>query len=165
MKRLILLLLLISVGLNLGLGWRLRQIEDRLHPRSESTMKQPRHGAGRSGDILSGPQGMARFEDLGLTADQHDRLQAMREEHRTDMLSRRDRLMASRDELHEVLSTGGLDRDRITEIRRRHGREQANLDSLVTERLLQELEILTPEQRTRYLEKMPWRRLGSGGRR
>lgn len=40
---------------------------------------------------------------------------------------------------------------------------QATLDSTIAESLLREAALLTPEQRARYVERLPWRRHGPRG--
>jgi Spy/CpxP family protein refolding chaperone len=54
----------------------------------------------------------------------------------------------------------GLIRATITEL----GQEQAVLDSLVAETMLQEMAVLEPHQRERYLEMFPFEREGRGQR-
>ncbi len=163
MKRLTLFLLLISLGLNVGLGVRMYQAGKSVPPWAGGKGMAPRSEEGQRWNRRPGRGGhprQAMFKDLDLSVDQQSQLTAMREEHREDMFEQRQNLGEFRQELRTLLQAKVLDRERIAAIRSRHGHEQARLDSLVTERLLQELEILTPEQRERYLDRMPWRGCG-----
>jgi Spy/CpxP family protein refolding chaperone len=163
MKRLTLFLLLISLGLNFGLGMRMYQARKSMPPWAEGKGMAPRSEEGQRWNRRPGRGGhqrQAMFEDLNLSDDQQSQLTAMRDEHREDMFEQRQHIGEVRQELRTLLQAKVLDRERIAAIRSHHGHEQARLDSLVTERLLQELEILTPEQRERYLDHMPGRGWG-----
>lgn len=166
MKRPLLFLLLASLGLNVGLGIRALR-DDAPVPEARGLREGRRHpgpehgGPGRPGRRFPGAE---RFQGLELSADQEARLQALRDDHFAVMRRHRTDLDAFRDEMRALFGADVVDRARVAEVRRRHGRLQAELDSLVTEQLLRELEVLTPGQRRLYLERMPWRGFGPGGR-
>jgi len=165
MKRLPWFLLLLSLGLNVGLGWRALRA-DRETPRVEWRRGGRAGGPeapGHSGRGHRG-QGLERFNDLDLSEAQRARLEELRADHWEVMADHRRRLDAFRGEMRALFEAPVIDRERLGEVRRRHARLQAELDSLVTEHLLRELEVLSPEQRGLYLERMPWRRPGPGRR-
>jgi len=181
MKRLLWLVLLLSLGLNVGLGMRVLRGDDaaertewRDGPRRDGPDGPGRRGGRGGPDGPGGPEGpggrdrrgpgLERFRDLDLSQDQRDALQALWNSNWTVMNENRERLDAIREAMRELFAQPELDRGRVTEARRHHGRLQAELDSLVTEQLLREMEILTPEQRRDYLESMPWRKPDRGPR-
>lgn len=162
MRRWLWFLLLLSLGLNVGLGLRVSR-----DPEEHRVFRRGRGGEQREGrghaDRREGPGNpfsMERFRDLGLSDAQRHRLETLLDEYKGRLAERRKGLRGHRSELRGLLCDPDIDRERIAETRRRHGRLQADLDSLVTEMLLSELEVLTPDQRRRYLERMPWRKFG-----
>lgn len=177
MKRLMVILLLLSVGLNVGLFLRVSGDRD---DRPWAEDRGPRVGPGEGpGDGFGEGRGEgrgqgrdgrrpgaeARYEGLDLTDEQHDRLMALREVRHETAGRRRTEMRELFDTMQDLLLAEALDREAVDEVRRRMAVARAEIDSLVAEQLIRELEIMTPEQRARYLERMPWDRFGKGRRR
>jgi Spy/CpxP family protein refolding chaperone len=172
------LVLLVSLGLNLGLGIRL------LGDREPSSGRREASRGGdvrRSGHRWAEQDSFAReqmfdrrldriAEALELAPGQRE---VFREVHlKTGRLLMRKRVLISekRDQLQALVTGDGIDQERIRGVIADLGQEQAILDSLVAETMLQEMEVLDPGQRERYLEMLsfgkggPGHRRGSGGR-
>lgn len=183
MKRLGWLVLLISLGLNLGLGYRLLTAEgdpDRERPRFEG---RSWHGHGPRPEGRPGPDGppdmaaadrdSSRWlrimagrlrrvaERLDLTPGQMDVFRRAHQENAAGLLAQRREVERARARLHAVISGGAAEPDSVRHAIQDVGRQQAVLDSLITETMLEELKVLEPEQRARYLEILPVLR-GSG---
>jgi len=166
------LLLALSLGLNAGLLFT--AISHHAAAPSGSTSEDPPR-----------PLGLHRLEQmsrrLGLHADQREQMRAIVEEMMPKILEQRAAVRGARHELHETLRPpdphsdfeAAMEPSSMRDLVRRISREQAILDSLVAEVMLREAQVLTPEQRQRYFEAMPWgphpdfhghRRRGSRGR-
>ena len=175
-KYLVWVLLLVSLGLNAALlirildrpekpVWR-RDMGPHGHavgPRAGNDGPGPRDG----GERPDGSGGMGegrRFTGLDLSEDQHERLQELRGGWQVQMDPLRRDMQTLFAEMRDLLTDESIDRERVGAARRRLAAIRAEVDSLVSEHLLEELELLTPEQRDRYLERMPWERFGGGAR-
>lgn len=168
MKRLLWILLILSISLNIGLLVRLSTDQP------AERWSQDRHrGAGRGpGD---GPRGQGpgdmpddprRFEGLGLTGEQLDRLAELRAGNPMEMGVRREEMRELFGTLHGLMKAETIDRAAVNAARQRLGAVRAEVDSLVSEHLIAELEVLSVEQRETYLQRMPWDRFRKGmGRR
>lgn len=168
MRKLLWILLLVSVGLNIGLLVRSNR-GSMIRPwQRDVACPLPGPGMGAEhpdpGHDGPGPDGPGRFQALGLSEDQHDRLRALREADRPLVAERREAMREVMTEMRALMAAEHLDRGRVTELRRRMALIRAEMDSLVADRLLDELEILEPAQRERYLRRMPWERFGRGMR-
>lgn len=193
MKKGWLLILLVSLGLNLGLGLRMLQIrreepprpgemmrhrlEDRMEDRMEGRLEGrpedqggPAHAladSGRWGDFAK--QRLQRMaERLDLSPDQITLLSRAQETR--GPLLHRNRLQVERIRLslHEMMQADPVDEARVRAAIADLSRRQTALDSLATEALLQEIQILEPNQRERYLRMLPLqggRPMAGGGRR
>jgi len=177
MKKVLVLLLLISLGLNLGLGLTLlrNQPAERPSPGSWGAHDGPHPEGGpppEGGPGQGNPFGKnflerkLRFlEDrLDLDGAQLAALRQVHEDASTGVRSQAERVRAARLQLREAAGAP-LEED-LRGLIAHVGQEQARLDSLVTEVMFQELDILDREQRRKYLDLMPANRFeGRYGRR
>jgi Spy/CpxP family protein refolding chaperone len=173
MKRIWILILFISLGLNLGLGFRL--LKDPGGGRESSHLEKGRNSRrfeGRWADRDSTTrQEMfnrridAMADRLGLDSEQREVFRRVHIE--TGRLLMRKRIIISekRDLLHDLVTREEVDQDGIRRAIAELGQEQAVLDSLVAETVLQEMAVLTPEQRAGYLEMLSFEMDGPRGRR
>ncbi len=175
MRRMGWLVLLISLGLNLGLGFRLWKATD-AGPREERTERW----SGRRGSSThrEGERGLReRFptdqgdtsawrgimtrrldrmaERLDLTPEQVQFLHGSQEANFPRFMDQRVQLEAARDRLHGIIVQAEVDPDSVRTAIRTVGLQQARFDSLITEALLKEMEVLEPAQRTGYLQLLP----------
>jgi Spy/CpxP family protein refolding chaperone len=67
--------------------------------------------------------------------------------------------------LRDLVGSPEIDREGVRAAITELGQQQAVLDSLVAETVLQELEVLSPDQRERYLEMLALEGSGRGGLR
>lgn len=173
MKRIWVLILFISLGLNLGLGLRMfrdpgpagrgmrterdgksRRAEGRWADRDSTTrLEMFNRRVDHMGDVLE------------LDAGQREVFRRVHTE--TGRLLMRKRIIISekRDLLHDLVTSPDVDQDGIRRAIAELGQEQAVLDSLVAETVLQEMAVLTPEQRAGYLEMLSFEMNGPRGRR
>lgn len=172
------LLLLLSLGLNIGLGYRVlksaagpdpapaARISDRAPGADGGDEPRPRRGWGRGGQVgeSSGwgdPESMADRRarrlgrSLGLDDRQRERLRRAQAEVLPDLRSRRRTVARIRGELHRLLLADNLDSELIWEKSRLLSRSQAGLDSLVLATLLAEVEAMDPAQREAYFDRLP----------
>ena len=174
MKRLIVILLMISVGLNVGLLLRVTDdgapwASDR-HVRSGGEdFERPGADGPRGNDPENGRSGdrqgrNQRYEGLEVTDEQHQRLAALRGLGREGMETRREEMRTLFSNMQELLLDETIDPSAVAAVRRRVDQVRAEVDSLVADHLLMELEVMTPEQREIYLNRMPWERSGRGVR-
>jgi Spy/CpxP family protein refolding chaperone len=184
MRRMGWLILLISVGLNLGLGFRLWEARDS-EPREMRTERwsgRRGHSAHREGEqglrerfptdqgdtsawrgIMSGRLDRMA-ERLDLTPEQVQTLHRSQEANFTRFVDQRVQLEAARDRLHGIIFQAEVDPDSVRTAIRLVGIQQARFDSLITEALLKEMDILEPAQRTGYLRLLPVMRDRGQGR-
>jgi len=176
MKRLLVILLLLSVGLNVGLLLRVVNGGD------DTPWASDRHGRSggvafeRPGDDGLRPVGSEegrpgagrgrgrRYDGLDLTEDQHQRLSALRGLGREGVVTRREEMHSLFATMQELLLDETIDPAAVADVRLRLNQVRAEVDSLVADHLLMELEVMTPEQREIYLNRMPWERFGRGMR-
>lgn len=179
MKRFLWLILLLSLGLNLGLGWR-------LYSRSEERGRGPggppfgrgersRQGGSdfRQGGRPSPADTTAwrrimdeRLERMAARLELDERQRAVFRQAQQnaflDFETLRQRVEQAQQELFRLTAAEQLDpdavRSAVTEVRL----FRSGLDSLVTETVLAEMAVLTPEQRREYLDIIPWVKLGGG---
>lgn len=192
MKRGWALVLLISVGLNLGLGYRLLVGQpDHRGPREDVPREQRpgQRGEGRlqREDVRFGPEDMDRWEGwiqlrlermakrMGLTDDQKLVFERIQMEAAGRVGPQMQLVRQARRNLHHLTLAADVPADSLRLAIRLVGRRQAVMDSLVTETLLAELQVLDPEQRRIYMKLMPlgndqhrglpaWGRRGMGRR-
>lgn len=110
-------------------------------------------------------------ERLKLTPEQLVIFQATHQENAAGFLEQRRKVNEAKDRLHDLIGEGAVAPDSVRLAIQAVGRRQAVLDSLITESILREMEVLNPEQRSLYLQILPvfkdqasGRRQGRGGR-
>lgn len=192
MKRFLWLILLLSLGLNLGLGWRLLSQSDRtgfperphFDPDGPHRDRDPdgRPDAPRFRDGTRPAPGdttawrrimeerLARLaERLELDDEQYAAFRTAQEAGFRDFEKLRQRVQDAQRRLFTLAAAEDLDpqaiRDAVAQVRL----FRTSLDSLVTETMLKEMGALDPEQRRRYMDIIPWVKLtggpdGPGGR-
>lgn len=108
---------------------------------------------------------------LELTPEQLAVFKSTHQENAAGFLAQRRMVNEAQDRLHSLIIEGTVDPDSVRLAIRAVGRQQAVLDSLITESILGEMEVLNPDQRTQYLQILPifknqtqGRRSGRGGR-
>jgi len=169
MKKGWMILLLVSLGLNLGLGMRLVRLG---HPLALPEVTDgggpggPRWERPAPGDSTGWRQFMGRRLEhlaarLDLRPDQIVTFQAAQRTTGRDMRQKRHELFEIRARLRNLTSAEAIDRQAVRTAMAEMARRQAEMDSLAAETLLDELEVLDPEQRDRYLDFLP----EAGGRR
>lgn len=181
MKRGWFLLLALSIGLNGGLlyvTWT-GQPADSSHPRPPH---RPGLGPARGGGALPAEKGpsaavprgapagtraldperlirdhLARLErQIDLSEEQRERLEGVLTAHLPLVLAQRQVVGRARDELAGLYRLPQLDPQAYRAAAGCVHREQARLDSLVTEAMLAEALCFTEEQREHYVHMMPW---------
>lgn len=184
MRRFGWLVLLISLGINLGLGYRLLKPWNPDHPRqgrdrteiredgSEGNHRQGRFDRGLETSPADSSQWrqvmVGRLERiarrLDLSPDQFQVLRTSQEANFPLFYAQRQKVEEARANLHGIISASAAEPDSVRVAIRYLGAQQARLDSLITEALLKELDILEPEQRARYLRLLPIMREEGPGR-
>jgi Spy/CpxP family protein refolding chaperone len=76
----------------------------------------------------------------------------------------RGRVQKARHALREACQKPTPDAAEVRDLVRKINDAQARLDSLVAETMLREADVLTPDQRARYFEAVPWEHEGRRGR-
>ncbi|MEN8006182.1 MAG: periplasmic heavy metal sensor [Candidatus Krumholzibacteriota bacterium] len=173
MKKGWVLVLLISLGLNLGLGVRLlgdRGGADRCpDSRLVGEIRGPRGRWAKQDSVARKKMFTRRLERiadaLGLDPEQREVFREVHMKTGRMLMQKRVLIAEKRGLLHTLVTSERIDQDGIREAIAELGRQQAVLDSLVAETVLQEMEILEPGQRARYLELLPFDKGGGGPRR
>ncbi len=173
MKKGWVLVLLVSLGLNLGLGLRLLGDRRGPDPRSHSRLdRESRRGQGRwaEQDSTARRNMFSRRMDhiadrLELSAEQKEVFRKVHMETGRMLMQKRVLISEKRDLLHTLVTSDEVDQDRIRRAIGELGQEQAVLDSLVAETVLQEMAVLDPDQRARYLEMLSFEKNHRSGLR
>lgn len=173
MKKGWLLILLISLGLNLGLGLRL--LGDRGGAGGRDEFRRTKEFRGERGrwashDSVARKKMFTRrldhmADDLDLSPEQREAFGKVHLGTGRLLMRKRVLIGEKRDLLHSLVTDEQIDKESIRAAIADLGQEQAVLDSLVAETMLQEMEVLEPEQRVRYLELLSFRGGGAGHRR
>ncbi len=127
-------------------GW-----QDRIHPVLNRVME---HRMGRMADRM------------GLERSQRDELSMVLQSMIPLILEAKENVAIARESIREEYLTDNVDPLAVRTAVANLSLEQARLDSLVAEAMLQESVLLTREQRERYMRSMPWERhtrQGGGG--
>ncbi len=164
MKRTWLLLLLLSFGLNIGLGYAV--LSRRGTDTDPLSPTLPSYGSGRGVALRDSVQGSTEefwnrrlnriCRRLQLDPDQEKAFRQVRLETLSEIDTRRQEVRQTRRALHLSCLDPETPPDHVRQLVHTLAVAQGRLDSLVTETLLRELALLTPEQRQRYLATMPW---------
>jgi Spy/CpxP family protein refolding chaperone len=102
---------------------------------------------------------------LDLSPEQREIFQQIHAETGRILMQKRVLITEKRDLLHTLVTSDEIDQERIRLAIAELGQGQAVLDSLVAETVLQEMSVLDPAQRERYLEMLSFERDGRRGRR
>ena len=173
MKKGWVLVLLVSLGLNLGLGLRLLGDSRGPGPRGSSRLDRESrltHGRWADKDTTARKKMFARrlehiADRLELNAGQREVFREVHQETGRVLMQKRVLISEKRDLLHTLMTSDEVDQERIRGAIRELGQEQAVLDSLVAETVLQEMAVLDPDQRARYLEILSFEKNRRGGMR
>ncbi len=173
MKKGWLIVLLLSVGLNLGLGYRLWRGSG---PQTDTEVTGPRGGCpphfihDRRDSLWQRGMMDRRLRRMAMALDlRPDQAAAMRrvQQENGELIRRQEREVAGlRHRLRGLLTDPATDSLVVRDLMHEMGRRQAGLDSLVTETIMREMEILDPPQRQAYLRMLPLGRsrfAGPGG--
>ncbi len=173
MKKGWVLVLLISLGLNLGLGLRL--LGDRGGPDGRRDSWQNRDFRGSRGrwaaqDSVARKKMFTRrmdqiADELDLGPEQREVFREVHMKTGRMLMQKRVLIAEKRELLHSLVTGDSIDQEGIRGAIAELGQEQAVLDSLVAETVLQELNVLEPGQRARYLEMLSFDKGGAGHRR
>jgi len=107
---------------------------------------------------------MDRFrEKLDLTPEQAATFQANQERAVLLLAGKRREIKGIRMRIRDFMTEETIDREAIRTAHSELGLKQAEFDSLVTETVLRDLEILDPDQRERYLRVHPYGSAGHSG--
>lgn len=168
MSRLTRLVLLVSLGLNVGLGWNaVRTLREEPH-RPLATARNWRNRPAPD-DSVAWRRMMHRRVDrlvkiLDLEPAQATKLEQLQAANAPTVRAQRERIEAARAALRDRSRAETFDpaaiRMALADVRH----AQTDLDSLAQEFLLQEFDVLTPAQRTRYVELLPLEPWRGGGR-
>lgn len=181
MKRIAWLVLLVSLGLNLGLGWRLMgelrndgadygEAEGRTGRGGRSAGQGRGHsdGTGKGDSFRPAPGDSGAWRQvmdrrlervarrLELDPAQVETFQSTHRQAASRFRSQRLQVAEAESRLSELVSSSPVQPDSIRAAVRELGRRKARLDSLVTETMLRELDSLNPDQQQLYLRILPW---------
>jgi len=176
MKNLGWLVLLLSLGVNIGLGYRLLvspaddsrpgdAIRTHHDPDCRPSGQWDRDAADRMRFSRGDSSTWCRIMDrrleriagrLDLTSEQMEVFRSTQRENAAVLLQQRRRIGLIRDHLRGIVARQTVDPDSVRAIMRDLGGQQARLDSLVTETMLKEMAVLEPGQRTLYLKILPF---------
>ena len=164
MKRLLVLALLISLGLNLGLAWRLHEGAG---PRERSARSSGSRMSPAVGDTQAWHERMDRrfrylVKRLDLDEAQQEAFGLHRRQVEADVRGRTLVLESCREALRAEAARRPPDPAAVTAALAAVGRAEAALDSLVAVNLRTELEMLDPGQQAELLRMLPFERLGGG---
>ncbi len=173
MKKLLVLVLLLSLGLNLGLGVRmLRENHNDGRKSGDSGYAgkfRSKHHGGTGGHLGDGDGTFWRgvmerrlnhvAEQLGLNSEQAEAFKKAHKEAAEIFLAQRIKVTGARVQLMAAASEPNFDSTSLRSLIAEVGRQQAKLDSMVTETMLAEMEILNAEQRHLYMKILPINRM------
>ncbi len=173
MKKIWILILFVSLGLNLGLGLRLlqnREPTSGYHETGGWGKVSAQGGAASDSDTTHGRKmGHRRLDRLAkhldLTPEQKKTFAKTGTEIGKRMVVRRSEMQAARAELMELVTNESTPPEILRSSLRNLAARQAEIDSVITEVLLLELEVLDPDQRRQYLDMLPMNHRGPSGMR
>jgi Spy/CpxP family protein refolding chaperone len=175
MKRGWLVLLALSVGLNVGLLYvHLRgSVDDGAGVADSQPRRQGRRQLSPHGHP-EGPSGFIRDRlgrigaRLSLDEEQRKGMAAVLDDMMPRILAKQEVVRETQGAIRMEYMKPQIDREKILQLQRQGSLAQAQLDSLVAETMLREALLLSPDQRSKYFELMPWkekRERGAGMRR
>lgn len=166
----LIILLLLSVGLNLSLGYRLWRGTAVVEEQAPVSVEGHHREFPRTEPDSLWQHGMMdrrlrhMTEALNLRPQQVQALQDIQRQS-GGMVRRGGRdLFDMRRRMRELFKAPQPDPEQVRSVIQAMGRRQAQLDSLVTETIMQEMAVLDPGQREAYLEMLPMGGGRFGGR-
>ena len=150
MKKWLVMALLVSVSFNVGLLVKLAGGRDDVGRRTGGNRSWPALEDTHAWHARIDHRASHISERLGLDPGQQEAFLEHHREAADAILERRRSQQTGRRELRDIVMEQPLDAERLRQAVAHLGREQAVLDSLVAEKLLQEMEILEPEQRVEW---------------
>jgi len=170
-KKIWVMVFLVSLGLNLGLGLRLLKNQGQVPPCDEEVVREKPYGRDRRhspGDTTVWRQMAERRLDrlanhLNLTADQKKVFAQTRAEVGNQMMVRRQEMHSSRTHLLDLVSDESTTPETLRHSIMDLAARQSEIDSVITEVLLKELEVLDADQRILYLDMLPMNNRGHAG--
>lgn len=112
-----------------------------------------------------GDRGPRWLQDLDLSPEQLEQMQAIRAQYDDQMRDQHDQLRTARDEMHELLKDPDTSTDRLRQQHAALQTLQQSLGDLRFESMLEMRELLTPAQRATLAERMDQRHGGNWGDR
>jgi hypothetical protein len=164
-------LLLVSLGLNIGLGFRLATAPEggtRVPDRSGRHVRHPDGLSGAMADSAAWSERVERrlarlLDRLDLDEDARREFASAHRRNAARVWSLGRELHLARLELRAVAREPG-DPRRVRAAVRRLTTAQTAFDSVIAETLLSELDALPADRQARYLELLPWQRWGPSGK-
>ena len=166
MSRVWFLVLAVSLGLNAGLlyvQWRMSGMQGEERIERKGGRDYPRRGGpphGRPGTVEEmRERHMERLSRrLDLSEEQREALDALTQETFPGIAEKRRELSDARRQIAEAFREEPYEEGRVREQLLELGRIQKQLDSLVAESIVREGELLSEDQRGKYVRGMPWGR-------
>lgn len=171
MKKLWVLILLVSLGLNLGLGLRFLQNKEycpqvpEVMSRGKGSGKgwEPSHSDTTAWRKLAGRRLNRLASHLNLTPEQKEIFAKSRADVGKRMMIRRSEMQIARTELLGLVADESTPQETLRRSFRDLAARQGEIDSVITEVLLLELEVLDQDQRIKYLDMLPMNQRGHPG--
>ena len=140
-RTIILILLGVSIGLNIAFtaAWI-------IHPHPSD--KGDGHKAGSTANDVA----CELHQRLGVSEKQWDKLKPVMQRFQDNARDQREQIQNLRGEMFTLLRQDQVDRDKIEELQNRMREEQAKMQDLVLEHILEEKKVLTDEQEEEFLE-------------
>ncbi len=173
MHRIWFVLLALSLGLNAGLLYERHVARERVSegggmpPGLEMDREGPgRHSPGRrwpsSPRHRGDPEEMARrhlermSRELDLSEEQREQMDAIFRDSIQDLLAATEEVAQTRRALLDLFSAAEIDSQRVRELVAKLTEAHGRVESIVSGNMVREAALLTPEQRVRYIESLPW---------
>ncbi|MFC2173151.1 Spy/CpxP family protein refolding chaperone [Acidobacteriota bacterium] len=154
MKRMLYLLFALSFGLNAGLLY----VQFAGHEKAEGREHRDRdHRDPRDTDELIERRVRRMTRDLGLDAAQQEAMTAALRETLPEVFAQTQALRTKHLDLAAEFSKATMDPERIRALVRDLTQIQGELDAKASEAMIKEASLLSPEQRVRFAETLPWR--------
>lgn len=141
-RTIILILLGVSIGLNIALttAWIIH---------FKPPLAQER---GRETDTPVNSVSCALHRQLGVSEEQWEKLEPIIRSFQEDIRDQREQIQNLRGKMFKLLRQDQVDRDKIEELQNRMREEQAKMQDLVLEHILEEKKVLTDEQEKQFLD-------------
>jgi periplasmic protein CpxP/Spy len=116
----------------------------------------PPHGGGHSGNMHhDATKHVDRIAKLvGASAEQKSKLNAIAQAAQTDLKSLHEQAKAGRKQGMTLMSASKIDRDAIEQHRQQQAQIMEKISKRMTQAMADSAEVLTPEQRSKFAERM-----------